>query len=74
MESEVPEETIEFTFQMYGRKDIYGGGTKISLSVKGDGMEQNAVLSDMVWSDDDSEPGQISSSFCSWGTEKPSCT
>ena len=37
VESEVPEETIEFTLQMYGRKDIYGGGTKISLSVKGDG-------------------------------------
>lgn len=63
VESEVPEETIEFTFQMYGRKDIYGGGTKISLSVKGDGMEQNAGLSDMVWSDDDSEPGQISFTF-----------
>ncbi|MBU3840242.1 MAG: SGNH/GDSL hydrolase family protein [Candidatus Ruminococcus intestinipullorum] len=57
---------VEFVFQMYGKKDIYGGGTVISKKILGDGMEYKIPLSEVAWSEDDKEPGQIQ--FC---FEKP---
>ena len=39
VETDRPEETAEFVFQMYGKKDLYGGGTNLTTSLKCDGME-----------------------------------
>ncbi|QEN03437.1 SGNH/GDSL hydrolase family protein [Thiospirochaeta perfilievii] len=53
------EEHIEFIFQMYGKKDIYGGGTILSTICRTNGAESRIVLSDIKWMEDDFEPGQI---------------
>ncbi len=61
-ESETPGEKLEFVFQMYGKEDIYGGGTVFSAEVPGDGMEEKILLSQIPWREEDKEPGQIR--FC----------
>lgn len=66
VETAQQDEKVKFIFQMYGKKDIYGGGTLLSKEVKGDGMEQRIYLSDVKWTEDDWEPGQIRLEF-----EKP---
>ncbi len=63
VETEDPKEPIDFIFQMYGRTDTYGGGTQIRCSLKGDGAETRIHLSDVKWSEDDREPGQIRFEF-----------
>ena len=35
VETPDPEENVLFIFQMYGRNDIYGGGTELKLYLKG---------------------------------------
>ncbi len=50
---------LEFVFQMYGKRDIYGGGTLITGRIPADGVEHRISLSDISWSEDDKEPGQI---------------
>ena len=50
---------LEFVFQMYGKKDIYGGGTLITGRIPADGVEHWISLSGISWSEDDKEPGQI---------------
>ena len=50
---------LEFVFQMYGKKDIYGGGTLITGMIPADGVEHSISLSGISWSEDDKEPGQI---------------
>lgn len=59
IDAETPEEDIEFVFQMYGKQNLYGGGTAIKLSLKGNGIEQKILLEQIKWSEDDKEPGQI---------------
>ena len=59
VETDRPEETAEFVFQMYGKKDLYGGGTNLTTSLKCDGMEHRIYLSDYRWTEDDHVPGQI---------------
>lgn len=59
VEADNPNETVQFVFQMYGKKDLYGGGTNLRTEVKCDGMEQRIVLSDEIWTEDDDIPGQI---------------
>jgi lysophospholipase L1-like esterase len=59
VETENTEDIIEFVFQMYGKKDVYGGGSLLTLQLKGDGAEQRIYLSDIQWTEDDFEPGQI---------------
>ena len=59
VETKDPSENVVFIFQMYGKNDIYGGGTELNLSLKGDGTEKRIYLSDIVWKDDDFKPGQI---------------
>ncbi|WP_313344262.1 SGNH/GDSL hydrolase family protein [Lacrimispora sp.] len=54
---------LDFIFQMYGNKDIYGGGTNLKLSLTGDGMEEKINLCEIDWSEDDKEPGQIRFEF-----------
>ena len=63
VETERPTENVEFVFQMYGKKDLYGGGTSLKAALCGDGMEQRIYLSDYVWSGDDDVPGQIRFEF-----------
>lgn len=43
VETDRPEETAEFVFQMYGKKDLYGGGTNLTTSLKCDGMEHRSI-------------------------------
>lgn len=48
-----------FVFQMYGKNDLYGGGTNLISEQNADGMEHRIYLKDISWSSDDNEPGQI---------------
>lgn len=59
VETENPMENVEFIFQMYGRKDIYGGGTNLVAKLNGDGAEKRIYLSEIEWQKDDNVPGQI---------------
>lgn len=59
VETDMPSEEITFLFQMYGKKDLYGGGTNLITKVSGDGMERRIYLSDYTWTEDDDIPGQI---------------
>ncbi len=54
-----PMEKLTFTFQMYGKQDRLGGGTKLVQELTADGMERRIVLDEIEWSEDDKEPGQI---------------
>ena len=51
VETDNPKEEMEFIFQMYGKKDLYGGGTNLRCSLTGDGMERRIYLSDYTWTD-----------------------
>ena len=53
------EDPITFLFQMYGKKDLYGGGTRLSMQVEPNGAEHRLYLADANWMADDEEPGQI---------------
>lgn len=59
VETDHPKDVVQFVFQMYGKKDLYGGGTNLVAEVPCDGMEQRIYLSDTVWAEDDDVPGQI---------------
>ena len=59
METEDPKEQVEFIFQMYGKNDLYGGGTNLKATFSGDGAETRIYLSDADWQTDDHVPGQI---------------
>lgn len=59
VETENPGEQVEFIFQMYGKTDLYGGGTNLTAIFSGDGAETRIYLSDADWREDDNEPGQI---------------
>ena len=63
VETAQQEEPVKFVFQMYGKKDIYGGGTLLCEELKGDGMERKICLKDVNWREDDYEPGQIRLEF-----------
>lgn len=59
VEADNPLEKIIFVFQMYGRNDIYGGGTELEIPLTGDGAEKRIYLSEVAWKEDDNQPGQI---------------
>ena len=59
VETEDPKEQVEFIFQMYGKKDLYGGGANLTAVFPGDGAEKRIYLADVDWQEDDHEPGQI---------------
>ena len=40
VETDNQNEQIEFVFQMYGKQDLYGGGTNLKVKLTGDGMER----------------------------------
>lgn len=57
-----------FVFQMYGKEDLYGGGTNLVKDVKTDGMENMILLDEVEWKEDDDVPGQIRFEFDNPGT------
>ncbi len=59
VETKNPKEKVIVVFQMYGKHDIYGGGTKLQATLRGDGAEQKIYLSQAQWAEDDDIPGQI---------------
>lgn len=65
IETEDPEEKVDFVFQMYGR-EITQGSTTIRRSLSGNGVEERILLEETAWSANDREPGQIRFEF-----EKP---
>lgn len=59
-----PDRETEFAFQMYGKKDLYGGGTTIQRTFPANGSENVIELSEVEkWSEDDDIPGQFRFSF-----------
>lgn len=50
---------VDFIFQMYGKTDPLVSGTSIRQTISTDGVEYLIPLSEVEWSDDDKEPGQI---------------
>ena len=44
---------------MYGKEDLYGGGTLIETELRGDGAEVRITLDTVKWKTDDDVPGQI---------------
>ena len=63
VETDGEPDTVDFVFQMYGKRDPYQSGTSIRQSIPTDGMEVEIVLEDQQWSEDDDVPGQIRFEF-----------
>lgn len=59
IEMEDKDKTAEFVFQMYGKKDLYGGGANLKATVNTNSKEERIYMSDIDWTDDDDVPGQI---------------
>lgn len=55
--------SLDFVFQMYGKRDPYVSGTQLRMSIPTDGREQVIVLADQEWSEDDALTGQIRFEF-----------
>lgn len=58
-----PEDRVTFHFQMYGAKDVYGGGTTLSTDLCGNGVEVRINVEDFPKTEDEKEPGQIRFQF-----------
>lgn len=56
-------QSVDFVFQMYGKKDPYASGTQIRVSIPTDGRERMILLEEQEWSEDDVLPGQIRFEF-----------
>ena len=63
VEAEDQAQTVDFAFQMYGKKDTYGSGDVIKVSCKPDGMEKIIWLDDYQWCDDNGVVGQMRFEF-----------
>ena len=63
IEAEDRAENVRFVFQMYGKEDLYGGGTNLVKDIIADGMENIISLEDIAWREDDDVPGQIRFEF-----------
>lgn len=59
VETQDPAKEVDFVFQMYGKEDRLGGGTRICGSLCGNGAELRLNLEEQEWSGDDQEPGQM---------------
>lgn len=57
------EQQTEFVLHMYGKKDLYGGGTRYCRTVPANGSETIILLSEINWSPDDDIPGQFAFRF-----------
>lgn len=49
VEMEHSREPVTFVFQMYGKEDLYGGGTLIETELRGDGAEVRIPLDTVKW-------------------------
>lgn len=49
VEMEHSREPVTFVFQMYGKEDLYGGGTLIETELRGDGAEVRIPLDTVEW-------------------------
>ncbi len=67
VEADNSDQTVNFVMQMYGKTDVYGSGTLLTMPVKADGMEYRLKLSECEWSEDDNIPGQIRFEFLKAG-------
>ncbi len=56
-------ETVDFVFQMYGKRDPNVSGTTLRMPLRADGMENILVLEECRWPGDDDIPGQIRFEF-----------
>lgn len=63
VEADDREQYVKFVFQMYGKTDVYGSGTNLTMPVKADGMEYMLNLEEQNWSADDDIPGQTRFEF-----------
>lgn len=63
VETDGEPEEVDFVFQMYGKSDPYRSGTVITRKIRTDGMEEEIVLEEQTWSEDDNVPGQIRFEF-----------
>lgn len=59
VEMEESNQDVEFIFQMYGKKDTYGGGTNLRAHLRADSAPVRILLDEVEWSMDDDVPGQI---------------
>lgn len=59
VEMENPDQEVTFIFQMYGKKDMYGGGTNLVATLRADGSPVRIHLEQEEWSEDDNVPGQF---------------
>jgi len=59
IEMEEKDKQAEFVFQMYGKKDLYGGGANLTTIVNTNSKEERIKLSEVNWKQDDDIPGQI---------------
>ncbi len=60
---ETGKEYVNFVYQMYGKTDPYQSGTSIERKILANGAEEIIELSEIAWSEDDDEPGQIRFEF-----------
>lgn len=63
VETDNMDEEVEFVFQMYGKRDVYGGGTNLRCKLTGDGLEGRIKLEEIDWWEEDDIPGQIRFEF-----------
>lgn len=59
VEMDDKDEKAKFVFQMYGKKDLYGGGANLVTSVNTNSQEERIYMKDIDWTEDDDVPGQI---------------
>lgn len=63
VETDGEPDEVNFVFQMYGKSDPNQSGTVITKKMRTDGMEEEIVLDEQTWSEDDDVPGQIRFEF-----------
>ncbi len=54
---------VEFVLHMYGKNDVYEGGTKHKHKFIANGTETEILLSDVEWKDEDTVVGQFLFAF-----------
>lgn len=57
------EQAAEFVLHMYGKTDVYGGGTRHVTKITPNGSETEILLSDITWGTEDACVGQFAFGF-----------
>lgn len=57
------EQAAEFVLHMYGKTDVYGGGTRHVTKITPNGSETEILLSDITWGTEDACVGQFAFEF-----------